>query len=83
MDIVIKFIYVTLVLVIFAALTELVLGVPFFEDTGKYSGAVLKLIKAGTVLLIYLAFFAYDMFISVIARIYFLKWREKFKRLFK
>lgn len=81
--ILIKLVYVTLVLLSFVALTELVLGVPFFEDSGEYSASVFRLIKIGTIFLIYLAFFAYDMFISVIARLYFMKWREKFKKLFK
>ncbi len=80
---VIKAVYITLILFSFIALTELVLGIPFFEDMGEYSPSVWRLIKAGTIALIYIAFFAYDMFITVIARLYFLKWREKFKRLFK
>ncbi len=80
---VVKLVYITAVLVSFIALCELVLGVPFFEDIGGYSPNVVTLIKGGTIILIYVAFFAYDMFLSVMARLYFLKWRDKFKRLFK
>ena len=80
---VIKTAYITLVLLTFIALCEFVLGVPFFEDMGEYSPTVFRLVKVGVIALIYLAFFAYDMFITVISRVYIFKWREKFKTLFK
>ena len=83
LHIILKFAYTTLVLLAFIGITEVVLGVPFFEDIGDYSPAIVRIIKAGTIALIYIAFFAYDMFISVMARVYFMRWREKFKRLFK
>ena len=81
--VVIKFVYVTAVIAAFIALTELVLGVPFFEEMPTLSPLVQNLVKGGIILLCYVAFFAYDMFITVLVRLYYQKFRDKFKRIFK
>ena len=67
----------------FIALTELVLGVPFFEEMPNLSPVLMNLVKGAIILLCYLAFFAYDMFITVLVRLYYQKFREKFRRIFK
>ena len=76
-----KVAYVSAVGAIFIFVSELVLGVPFFSDLPALDGALATLAKAGFVLLCYVAFFAYDMFISVMTRLYFLKLRDKIKRI--
>ena len=81
--VVIKFVYISAVIVAFISLTELVLGVPFFEEMPNLSPLVGTLVKGGIILLCYVAFFAYDMFITVLVRLYYLKFRDKFKRIFK
>ena len=81
--IIVKFLYFTAIGAAFIFLSELIMGVPFFADLPDYAGIVGVLVKCGFILLCYVALFAYDMFISVMTRLYFLKFREKFKRLLK
>ena len=81
LDVIPKVVYFTAVGAAFVFVSELVLGVPFFTDLPQLDGALMTLAKAGFVLLCYVAFFAYDMFISVMTKLYFLKFRDKIKRL--
>ena len=81
MDVIPKVLYFTAVGAAFIFVSELLLGVPFFSDLPELGGALSILVKAGFVLLCYVAFFAYDMFISVMTKLYFLKFRDKIKRL--
>lgn len=76
-----KFLYFTAVGAAFIFVSELILGVPFFTDLPDLGGVLSLLVKIGFVLLCYVAFFAYDMFISVMTKLYFLKFRDKIKRL--
>ena len=78
---VLKLLYFTAVGAVFVFISELVLGVPFFTDMPAFDEPIATLAKAGFVLLCYVALYAYDMFISVMTRLYFLKFRDKIKRL--
>ena len=79
----VKFAYISVILATFIFLSELLLGVPFFEEMPDIAPTLQLWVKVGIVALFYIAFFAYDMFITVLVRLYFLKFRDKFKRLFK
>ena len=81
LSLILKLLYFTAVGAAFIFVSELVLGVPFFSDLPNLDGVMMTLAKAGFVLLCYIAFFAYDMFISVMTKLYFLKFRDKIKRL--
>lgn len=81
--IIVKFLYFTAVGGVFILLSELVLGVPFFQDLPDYAGIVGAFVKGGFILLCYIALFAYDMFIAVMTRLYFLRFRDKIKRILK
>lgn len=80
---IIKFVYISAILAACIFLSELVLGVGFFADLPELSSTLATLAKIGVVALFYVAFFAYDAFIAVLVRLYYLKYREKFKRLLK
>ena len=80
---VVKLAYFTVVLVLMILVTEFVLGVSFFEEVPNTSSILQLWMKVGIIALFYIAFVAYDMFITVMIRLYFLKFRDKFKRLFR
>lgn len=79
---IVKLVYANLVFALLFWLMEALLGMPF--DTGEaifgVSGA--PLLVAVWVLL-NVAFFAYDTLISISVRIYFAKYRDRFKKLLK
>ena len=78
-----KLLYFTIVGAAFIFLSELVLGVPFFEELPEYAGAIGVAVKAAFILVCYVAMIVYDMFITVMTRLYFLKFRDKIKRILK
>ncbi|MBO5945381.1 MAG: hypothetical protein J6Q69_02125 [Clostridia bacterium] len=79
----VKLAYFTVVLAVMILATELVLGVSFFEEMPNTAPILKTLMKVGIIGLFYVAFVAYDMFITVLIRLYFMKFRDKFKRLFR
>lgn len=72
----IKLAYINIVVAILFFFSELVLGVPFFEE-----GHVIM--KVGIVILINICFLAFDKLVEVLSRLYFLKYRDRFKRFFQ
>ena len=68
--------YINAVTVILVFLTEFITGAPFFTTTKWY-------LIAGIWLLINVAFIAYDAFLTVMVRLYFMKYRKYFGRIFK
>ena len=58
------------------ALCELLLGIPFFEVDAP-------LLKAGTLVLVFVSAFAYDMFLTVLIKFYVFKLRPRIKNLLK
>ena len=72
----IKLVFINAVIWAVFAICELILGIPFFgEDT--------MIIKVAVYALINIAFVAYDMFITVMVRLYYDKIRRRFKRFLK
>ena len=72
----VKLVFVNLTAFLLIALCQWVLGVPLIEAEGNFA-------KIGLVVLVNVAFVVYDMFISAMVRLYVLKWRRHFARLFK
>ena len=58
------------------AIAELLLGIPFFGEEGI-------IMKVALYVLMNVAFIAYDMFITVMVRVYYDKFRRRFKRFLK
>ena len=79
----VKLVYISVVTLLFLFLSEMLLGVPFFEEVEGVAPTLQGAVKAGMLALIGIAFFAYDAFITVLVRLYFLKFREKFRRILK
>ena len=79
----VKLLYFALVIGVFIFLFELVSGVSFFSELDGVSAGLIKWAKLGVIALFIFALFVYDMFVTVMIRLYFLKFREKFKRLLK
>ncbi len=73
----IKLVFINAVVLALFFITEFIFGVPFFEEEG---GLVMKVILF---LLINFAFIVYDLFITVMVRLYFEKFRKRFKRFLK
>ncbi len=73
---IIKLIYVNAVIVILLIASGFILGVPFFESELWYVNAALWL-------LMNVAFVAYDMFITVMVRLYMIKYRKIFRKFLK
>ena len=72
----IKLVYINAIIWAIFAVCELLLGIPFFgEDT--------MFMKIAVYVLINVAFVAYDMFITIMVRLYFEKIRRRFKRFLK
>ena len=74
---IIKLLYINAVVLAIFAVSELLLGIPFFED-GQGTG-----MKIFTYVLLNVAFVAYDLFISVMVRFYYDKLRPRFKKFLK
>ena len=73
---VLKLVYINAVIVALIYLVKWILGVPFFGEELWY-------INAGLYVLMNVAFIAYDMFINVMLRLYFCKYRKIFKKFLK
>ena len=71
-----KLVYINVVIWVLFFAFELIFGIPFFESEHILMRALLYL-------LINVTFIVYDMFITVMTRLYFLKYRDRFKRFFK
>ncbi|MBQ8880518.1 MAG: hypothetical protein IJY69_06745 [Clostridia bacterium] len=72
----IKLLFVNAMSFALFTLCQFVLGIPFLE-------AESDIMLVATFVLINVAFIVYDSFISVMVRLYILKWRKRFERLFK
>ena len=72
----IKLLYINAVIWLLLLLVEKLLGLPFFDSD-------LFIMKALTYLLINVAFFVYDMVITTAVRLYFEKFRHRFKKFLK
>ena len=69
----VKLVYINSIVWILIFVVDAIFGTPFLDaDT--------PLLWAATYLLVNVAFFAYDMFITVIVRLYFAKYRKSFKK---
>ena len=75
--IIVKLVYINAVVLAIFAVTELLLGIPFFED-GAGTG-----MKIFSWVLLNVAFVAYDFFISTMVRFYYAKLRPRFKKFLK
>lgn len=70
---ILKLVFANAVIVIMMFLSELIFSVPFFGEEGLVMRIVLFV-------LLNVAFVAYDLFITMLVRIYIAKWRPKFKK---
>lgn len=73
---ILKLVYVNAVTAVLVLLSELLTGAPFFTTTLWY-------LIVGIVVLINVAFIAYDAFLTVMVRLYFAKYRKLFSKLLK
>ena len=73
---VVKLVFFNLVIWALFAIVEFILGLPFFEGDSLFWKAMLYL-------LMNVAFVAYDMFLTVMVRLYFEKFRKRFIRFLK
>ena len=73
---IVKFVYVNAVIWALFFFVELVFSIPFFDGGSLIMNAVLYVVML-------VAFFAYDMFITVAVRIYFARIRHRFSRFLK
>jgi hypothetical protein len=71
-----KLVFINALIWVLFFIAEFLLMVPFFEGESL-------LLKAGFYLLINVTFIVYDKFVTIMTRLYFLKYRERFKRFFK
>ena len=74
--IIVKLIYINAVVWGMFCISEFLLGIPFFEDDSK-------LLIVITYVLTNIAFLAYDLFITVMVRFYFVKLRPRIQKLLK
>lgn len=73
---IVKLLFINAIIWVLIFCVELILGIPFF--------AVDKLwLKAAIYVLMNVAFIAYDLFITVLVRVYFEKFRPRFKKFLK
>ncbi len=73
---IVKLLFINAIIWVLIFCVELILGIPFF--------AVDKLwLKAAIYVLMNVAFIAYDLFITVLVRVYFEKFRPRFKNFLK
>ncbi len=72
----IKLVFINAVIWSLFLVVEFIFGVPFFDMDGT-------LWKVITYLLINFAFIVYDMFITIMVRLYYEKFRKRFKRFLK
>ena len=73
---IVKLVYINAVIWGLFAICELLLGLPFFDTDGMVMTVILYV-------LMNVAFIAYDLFITVMVRFYFLKLRPRFKKFLK
>ena len=73
---IVKLIYINAVVWGMFCISEFLLGIPFFEDEGR----VLIVI---TYILTNVAFIMYDLFITVMVRLYYVKLRPRIQKLLK
>ena len=73
---IVKLVYINAVITLLFFAVEFIVGTPFFTSANKW-------INAGLWLLMNVAFVVYDMFISVMVRLYLTKYRHRFRRFLK
>ena len=73
---IVKLVYINAVVWATFAISELVLGIPFFEEESK-------ILAVATYILMNVAFIMYDFFIVVMVRFYLSKLRPRFSKLLK
>ena len=73
---IVKLVYINAVVWATFAISELVLGIPFFEEESK-------ILAVATYILMNVAFIMYDFFIVVMVRFYLSKLRQRFSKLLK
>ena len=73
---IVKLVYINAVVWATFAISELVLGIPFFEEESK-------ILAVATYILMNVAFVMYDFFIVVMVRFYLSKLRPRFSKLLK
>ena len=62
----------------------MLIGVPFFDtENMSFFGLDVRLIKVGIYLLLNLAFVLYDMFLTVLIRVYLFGFRHRISRFLK
>ena len=71
-----KFVYIGAMLLLLTFLVELIIGVPLIVADSIW-------IKVGIYVIMYVAFFAYDVFITVCVRLYLERLRHRFKKMLK
>ena len=74
--ILVKLAFINAVIWVIFCIAELLFGIPFFDTEGT-------LMTVALYLLMNIAFVAYDMFITVMVRLYYDKFRTRFKRFLK
>ena len=72
----VKLLYINAIVLALMLLSEMLFGIPLLEGDNN-------LMKIGLYVLINVAFVVYDMFITVMVRVYLARFRNKFKRFFK
>ena len=72
----IKLLYINAVVGMLALAMEKILGIPFFEDEGTFMRVVFWI-------LLNVAFVLYDVFLKVLLRVYFVKYRDRIISLIK
>ncbi len=78
-----KFLFANLAMALAMLGCQYILGIPFITPGEDFFGLPIEAIYAVFIILLNVAFFAYDMFISVMVRFYMYKLRDKFKPLLK
>lgn len=79
---VLKLLFCNVMFFVLAKGTELIFGVPFFEET-EFLGLPSMVVKALLWIVMNIMFIAYDMFIIVMVRYYNIKLRPKFSKFLK
>ena len=78
-----KFLFANLSMALAMLGCQYILGIPFITPGEDFFGLPIEGIYAVFIILLNVAFFAYDIFISVMARFYMYRLRDKFKQLLK
>ena len=83
LQVLLKFLFANLSMALAMLGCQFILGIPFITPGEDFFGLPIEGIYAVFIILLNVAFFAYDMFISVMVRFYMYRLRDKFKQLLK